>query len=132
MLAHPMAEKLRQFVEVLGLDAADLVIPVPIHWSRRYYRGFNQSELLCEGIPADLMVSRSLKRVRATRPQVGLTPDERRQNLRDAFACRSNVAGKKILLVDDVITTGHTVGECAKTLKNAGALEVMAVAFAGS
>jgi predicted amidophosphoribosyltransferase len=52
--------------------------------------------------------------------------------LRNAFACRKDVAGKKILLVDDVITTGHTVGECAKTLKNAGALEVMAVAFAGS
>ena len=132
VLARPMSEKLHSFVEALGLDAADLIIPVPIHWSRRYYRGFNQSELLCERFSRELIETRLLKRVRATRPQVGLTPDERRQNLRNAFACGKDITGKKVLLVDDVITTGHTVGECAKTLKNAGALEVMAVAFAGS
>jgi len=132
VLARPMSTKLFAFVEELGLDAADFIVPVPIHWSRRYHRGFNQSELLCESFPRESTKTKMLERIRATRPQVGLTPDERRQNLRNAFACRTNVAGKKILLVDDVITTGHTVGECAKTLKNAGALEVMAVAFAGS
>ena len=131
VLALPMAEKLRAFSEELGLDAADLVIPVPIHWSRRYYRGFNQSELLCERMDWAMVKAKALRRVRATRPQVGLTPDERRQNLQSAFACRADVYGKKVLLVDDVITTGHTVGECAKTLKAAGALEVMAIAFCG-
>lgn len=132
VLARPMSAHLIQYVEELGLDAADLVIPVPIHWSRRFYRGFNQSELLCEAFPREVVSTKALKRVRATRPQVGLSPDERRQNLRNAFACGADVAGKKVLLVDDVITTGHTVGECAKTLKNAGVLEVMAIAFAGS
>jgi ComF family protein len=127
-----MAEKLRIFAEDLGLDAADVVIPVPIHWSRRFHRGFNQSELLCEAMESTIVKPKALRRIRATRPQVGLTPEERRHNLQNAFACQADVSGKKVLLVDDVITTGHTVGECAKTLKNAGALEVTAIAFAGS
>lgn len=131
-LAKPMSEKLRRFAIDLGLSEVDFIIPVPIHWTRRFLRGFNQSELLCEEIGASLVRTNILRRKRATRPQVGLTPDERRQNLLNAFECRSDVSGKRILLVDDVITTGHTVGECAKTLKVKGAMEVRAIAFTGS
>lgn len=129
-LAEPMAHLLAEYVADLSLEDVDLVVPVPIHWTRLYFRGFNQSEMLCEA--QKRVDSRVLKRIRATRPQVGLNPQERRRNLVDAFRCDGSVAGKTVLLVDDVITTGHTVGECARTLKTAGALSVRAVAFCGS
>lgn len=104
-----------------GLDS-EVVIPVPIHWSRRCHRGFNQSELLCEGLPS---VTRSaLVRVRRTRPQVGLSREERERNLRGAFRASSVVSGKRVLLVDDVFTSGHTARECAMALRQAGAVEV--------
>ena len=132
VLARPMALRLREYAEKLGLDGAELIVPVPIHWSRRFYRGFNQSELLCEGFEPGSIMRGLLRRVRATRPQVGLTPEERRTNLHDAFRCIGEANGKSILLVDDVCTTGHTVGECARVLKEAGAREVRAIAFCGT
>jgi ComF family protein len=114
---------------VAGLSASvDAVVPVPIHWSRRCSRGFNQSELLCEGVAhrTDL-----LRRVRRTKPQAGLRREERERNLIGAFWASPEVAGKSILLVDDVLTTGHTARECAKALRQAGAAEVGILAFCG-
>ena len=131
-LAAPMAERFAKFAMRVGLDEPDLIVPVPIHWSRRYLRGFNQSELLCEGFDRSKVRTDVLRRIRATRPQVGLTPDERRVNLSGAFRAEDALRGLSVLLVDDVITTGHTVGECAKTLKAAGALVVNALAFCGN
>lgn len=130
VLGEPMAELLSEYSAKVGMDDADMVLPVPIHWTRRCYRGFNQSDLLVESF--ERVKAGALQRIRATRPQVGLNPDQRRRNLLGAFRCRGDVAGKTILLVDDVITTGHTVGECARTLKDAGALSVRALAFCGS
>jgi len=130
VLGEPMAAMLAAFAVQMGLDDADLVVPVPIHWTRRCFRGFNQSDLLSEGF--ERVDAKSLIRIRATRPQVGLSPDQRRRNLQDAFRCEVDVSGMNILLIDDVITTGHTVGECARTLKDSGALSVRAAAFCGS
>lgn len=128
-LARPMANLMAEFASRAGLLDADLIVPVPIHWTRRSGRGFNQSDLLCESLPR--IDAHVMKRTKATRPQVGLNPQQRRRNLIDAFQCAPSVVGKSVLLVDDVITTGHTVDECARTLKRAGAISVRALAFCG-
>ncbi len=130
-LAAPMAARLARFAQGLGLDDADGIVPVPIHWTRRFHRGFNQSELLCQGLDSGRVQPHWLRRIRATRQQVGLSPDERRRNLAGAFRASPEVAGRSILLVDDVITSGHTIGECAKALAEAGAVRITALAFAG-
>ncbi|HEY0867814.1 MAG TPA: phosphoribosyltransferase family protein [Fimbriimonas sp.] len=118
----------RRYEEVFA--PVDAVVPVPIHWSRRCTRGFNQSELLCEAFPAALVRTDVLFRVRATRPQVGLSHEERLTNLQGAFRAKG-APGMSILLVDDVLTSGQTARECARALRAAGAREVAFLAFAG-
>jgi ComF family protein len=106
----------------------DAVVPVPLHWRRRWRRGFNQSELLAQvvarrcGIP----VIKALKRVRYTPAQTGLSNTGRRKNVTAAFAAVRwhCVAGSRILLVDDVMTTGSTATACAKVLRRAGAASI--------
>jgi ComF family protein len=126
-LAPFLAEEIARAVETFGLDP-ELVVPVPIHWSRRCARGFNQAELLCERLDA---TPSALVRVRRTRPQVGLTEEERLRNLQGAFRADPRVAGKRVLLVDDVLTSGQTARECARALRAAGATEVGFLAFCG-
>jgi competence protein ComFC len=108
----------------------DAVVPVPLHRSRLRRRGFNQAELLARGVAAglDAPVSDTLQVVRKTRDQVELSAAERRANVEGAYAARGRLRGK-ILLVDDVFTTGATTNECAKTLLRAGADEVHAVSL---
>lgn len=130
-LAEPMAAHIESFARALNLLNHDAFVPVPIHVSRRRYRGFNQSSLLCERLPRELVYPGLLKRIRATQPQAGLDPESRRKNLLGAFQADPQAAGKRIVLVDDVLTSGHTAIECAKVLKDAGAIEVVALAFAG-
>lgn len=130
-VADWMAEELAKFADDHALLGCDLIVPVPIHWSRRCYRGFNQAELLTERLPKELVRSDLLKRTRATRPQVGLTREERLSNLKGAFAASEAVNKQRILLVDDVCTTGQTVRECGRALRDAGALSVGVLAFAG-
>jgi len=127
-LAAPMAEAIRTAVDAAPI-AYDAVVPVPIHWFRRSGRGFNQSELLAETF-GDVRPN-LLRRVRYTRPQVGLAPTDRRTNLAGAFRASPEVAGMAILLVDDVVTTGSTARECARALREAGAYWVGIAAFAG-
>lgn len=128
-LAAPMAQQMAEAVERMGLQHYDLVVPIPIHWSRRFMRGFNQAELLCEQLPN--VASHVLRRVRRTRPQVGLSRERRVTNLVDAFRASPIVTGRSVLLVDDVLTSGQTARECAKALVQAGAREVAIIAFAG-
>lgn len=130
-LAEPMSSLLSVSAEKLKLLDVDSIVPVPIHWTRRYHRGFNQAELLCEGLPSRLVNRRLLRRIRATRPQVGLSGEERSRNIQNAFEASPEVQGKRILLVDDVLTTGNTANECARTLLAAGAAEVKGLFFAG-
>ena len=107
----------------------DLLISMPLHPARLKQRGFNHATeiarevSLCLKIPLDLNLC---ERVRDTPPQVALAYDLRRRNVRDAFACHGNVSGQRIALIDDVMTTGTSLDELAKTLKKAGALEVEA------
>ncbi|MEW6521841.1 MAG: ComF family protein [Thermodesulfobacteriota bacterium] len=111
------------------LVTPDCIIPVPLHSRRLRQRGFNQSLLLALAFyPAEKKMIRktALKRRRDTIPQTGLDGASRRRNLRDAFQVPSprEVCGKNIVLVDDVFTTGTTVNECARTLRQAGAARV--------
>ena len=123
-LGPPLAQLIKTAYNELEGGEFDAIIPVPIHWMRRYQRGFNQSDLLCMDLPTDLVQPHLLRRIRATRPQVGLTVEERQTNLQGAFRAANEVRGKEILLVDDVITSGGTAMECARALREVGALRV--------
>lgn len=107
----------------------DAVIPVPIHWSRRAQRGFNQSELIAVGTTIAPIRRDVLIRTKATPPQARASGKERKVSLRDAFyskPCR----GTRLLLIDDVVTSGGTLEQCAAALKLAGASWVGAYTFA--
>jgi len=112
-----------------------LTIPVPLHKRRLRARGFNQSLFLARvisrelGTPLDYL---SLMRTRHTRAQTGLSKEERRKNVRNAFSVLNPeiIEDKEILLVDDVFTTGHTLDECARTLKKSGARAVICLTLA--
>ncbi len=122
------------FVEPEWLQAGiDAVAPVPLHAERLAERGYNQSELLADhfcrttGLP---LCANWLTRHRATRPQVGLNMQERQQNVHDSFTAVADVAGKRLLLIDDVYTTGATLRACAAAARSAGAADVLALTLA--
>jgi len=122
-LAAPLSGLLAQ---ALPRDEAfDAAVPVPLYWRRRLRRGFNQAELLARGLSrrTGIPVLKVLRRLRQTPTQAGLSNSARRQNMARAFRSR-NVAGKCILLIDDVMTTGATAASCALALKQAGARRV--------
>jgi ComF family protein len=109
----------------------DAIVPVPLHWRRRWQRGFNQSELLARAVArrTGIPVVAALLRVRPTSAQAGLSNTRRRQNVANAFRCRQRMAGRRlqgwrILLIDDVMTTGSTAAACAAALKRGGASRV--------
>lgn len=113
----------------------DVLVPVPLHWLRRWSRGYNQSAALCRGLATVLRVPQCptlLRRVRHTPRQYLQTPSGRKANVRGAFRARSGeyVKGRSILLVDDVMTTGATVGEASKALVAAGAKRVVVAVLA--
>lgn len=107
----------------------DMLIPMPLHPTRLRQRGFNHATEIAREVAMRLDIPLSLKmceRVRDTPPQVALAYDQRRRNVRGAFACDSDVTGKRVALIDDVMTTGTSLDELAKTLTKAGAREVEA------
>jgi ComF family protein len=113
----------------------DAIIPVPLHRERLMQREFNQATVLAKGLAYYLHVpvlEQLLVRVRSTRPQVELNGRERRQNVEQAFAVTDAAAleDKQVLIVDDVFTTGATLGEIARTIKVAGARQVDVFALA--
>ncbi|MDX1663805.1 MAG: ComF family protein [Candidatus Promineifilaceae bacterium] len=112
----------------------DVLVPVPLHAARKRERGYNQSELLAHHLSRQLglpCTPQLIRRVRFTRPQVGLTRSERVENVRDAFrADRRGVRNSVVLLVDDVYTTGATLGAAAEALLGAGATSVLGYCLA--
>jgi len=112
----------------------DVVVPMPLHWLRRWKRGFNQSELLAREIAkrSCVPVKSFVRRTKATTPQAGLTNAKRRANVKGAFRVRrpDRVRGLRILLVDDVMTTGATASACARALKECGAARVVLLTVA--
>jgi ComF family protein len=127
---------LQEIIKSRGKDY-DKIIPVPLHFWRLLHRRYNQSLLLALDLSQALSIpvdSTSLKRVRHTKTQGHLSAQEREQNIKHAFCVPAkkikNIQGKKILLIDDVYTTGSTLNECTKTLKEAGALSVDVVTVA--
>jgi len=107
---------------------------VPLHATRQRERGFNQANLLAELLSAQTSISSKpvLERIRCTTTQTALDRSERMENLHNAFRLRKNadVRGLRVLLIDDVLTTGSTLSECARVLKRAGALSVHAATAA--
>ena len=128
-LGRALAEYL-DAAPALDADAYDVVIPVPLHRSRLRWRGFNQAALLgaalARRLNCPLDVTSAGTRVRSTPPQTARDRAQRARNVRDAFAVRrpARVAGRRVLLVDDVMTTGATADECARVLRAAGAQRI--------
>lgn len=136
MLGDMLTETIQELLPSCG-DSLPLVVPVPLHKSKRGDRGFNQAELIARAAvkrlsqPVELATG-VLVRQRATISQVGLTREQRIENVRDAFRVRDpqQVRGRTVILVDDVMTTGTTLSECARVLKLAGAEKVLAATVA--
>lgn len=130
-------QRLTSLMAELWLDQSapvaevDLIVPVPLHWRRRWQRGYNQAELLARELlvrrpqlAADGMASSLLRRNRATPGQSGLDARQRARNLRGAFTVKGRCDNLRIALVDDVLTTGATASEATTALLGAGAREV--------
>jgi len=113
----------------------DAIVPVPLHPRKQRQREFNQAEYLADGLSRAVgvpVLKRNLRRVKDTPTQTKLDAEARMKNLRDAFAARDGTAfkGKRLVILDDVFTTGATMDSCAKTMKSAGARDVTAMAVA--
>jgi len=117
-------------LQVLGRGRFDAVVPVPLHRSRQRKRGFNQAGLLARGVATEINapVSDTLEVVRSTRDQVELSAAQRRANVAGAYKASAPLQGR-VLLIDDVFTTGATMSACASTLRRAGAEEVHALSL---
>ncbi|HAM95538.1 MAG: Phosphoribosyltransferase [Candidatus Azambacteria bacterium GW2011_GWB2_46_37] len=137
-LSRPLRNLIVKYLAQLNfpIDANFTLIAVPLHKKREKYRGFNQSAMLAELLAEHFklpILNDVLIRGRDTQPQTECVhPKERKENIRGAFECAmpEEVKGKKIILVDDVLTTGATLRECAQVLRRAGAKEIWGLAAA--
>lgn len=141
-LAKPLASLIIQHLKILDypppffVDKSGFVlIPVPLHKKRLKWRGFNQAEEISKQLSLFFkipLLSDVLLKTKETRPQMELSREERQENIKEVFVYQNkgSIKGKKILLVDDVFTTGSTMEECARILKTAGAREVWGVVVA--
>jgi len=143
-MKHPAGDHLsaavgRLFGQRRGAEVAalrpDLVVPVPMHWTRRLARGTNSAELLAAGLSRHLgvrLARQILVRCRNTLPQADLPPSRRFQNVRGAFRLKAgyDLEGRRVVLVDDILTTGATCSEAAKVFREAGVAMVAAAVVA--
>ena len=122
-----------KLAERIGAERHDCIIPLPLHPERLGERGFNQSAEIAKALGHRLHVPVDLKhvlRTRATPPQADLPYKARHKNVRGAFECRADFSGQRLLLIDDVLTTGATANECARVLKLHGAASVTVAVIA--
>lgn len=131
LASYPLSPHL----QLLDFAPFDLVVPIPQYWIRRYLHRYNQSEVLAEQVAARMgqpMAPFALSRCRWTQKQGMKTIEERRQNMRQVFVVRKRtaIANRRVLLVDDVMTSGATLHDAARALRAAGASSVHAVVFA--
>jgi ComF family protein len=116
-----------EMVKIMNRNIPDIdgavVVPVPLHWTRKFSRGFNQSELLMKSL--NIPITNLLRRTRPTGHQMKRDKSERLTALKDAFRCTAKNPPPKVILIDDLSTTGATLDECAKSLKLAGVEQVL-------
>jgi ComF family protein len=128
-LAKPLGKFLLDF-DTAGINA---IVPVPLSVGGLRSRGFNQSLLLAKTVSDNrdiLLITNGLFKKAETLPQIGLSAKDRTKNLRGAFVATRQFSGKRIMLVDDVMTTGATANECSRQLLKAGAAEVVVLTLA--
>jgi len=125
-IARIVADLMHQQLKHLPWPTLDRICPVPLHPSRLAERGYNQAEVICDYLTPKLHLTpyQGLKRLKKTQPQTDLNRTQRKLNLRDAFVSQQNLEGQKILLVDDVMTTGTTLKQASDALIKSGADEV--------
>jgi len=138
--ARPLGKRLAGIIRTLLSEFSGewLVVPVPLHRERRRTRGFNQAELIAKVALRELrdlpliLAPKVLVRTRPTESQTGYTREQRRTNLHGAFKVpdKARIKGHKVILVDDVLTTGATADECARVLRRAGAEQVLVATVA--
>jgi ComF family protein len=134
LLAPLLAEA---FSDSWSRDEFDLIVPIPLHPKRKRDRGYNQAELLAVSLARLVAIPycKALRRIRSTLPQIGLTVAQRSENVRAAFYCPipQHISKRRVLLIDDVMTTGATVESAAQALADAGAwrVSILTVARAG-
>ena len=132
-LAPTLGGLLTDYLGSLRFEA-DVISPVPLHSRRERSRGYNQSHLLAREVSRRVQISMAedrLLRSMDTPPQVAMSGrEERRQNIEGAFECTRDASGLRVLLIDDVVTTGSTMSACASALKDAGAVSVFGLALA--
>lgn len=126
-----LAQLLDGAIEFLPADI-DAVLPVPLHWQRKWRRGFNQAREIGRPVARRLGVPviGGVRRARATRPQTGLSAAERRRNVQGAFVASRPCHAQHVLIVDDVVTTGATIGQLARVVLASGAGRVSSLAVA--
>jgi ComF family protein len=134
-LAAPLGQLMSQsWSELAPASGLDAIVPVPLHPTRQRERGYNQAVLLARELGPTLgwpVVEDELARVKATAPQIDLNAEQRRANVQHAFKCtKGGLAGKRVLLVDDVCTTGATLEAAAAALYQAGAVSVWSFTLA--
>lgn len=137
-LVAPLAQMLVDTLRAednLNATSIDGIVPVPLHRRRRWDRGFNQSELIGKAVSRGLeipLLPEALLRPHPTSDQVGLKRHQREENVHGAFAVAKpeKISGKTILVIDDVFTTGATLNECARVLRQAGAARIVAATLA--
>lgn len=124
--AKHLAPRLAAAIDLPEKWQLDAVVPVPLHPKRLRERRYNQSTLLAHSLAErlNIPVLEALERTRDTQSQTKLTGEQRNKNVREAFRVTADVAGLRLLLIDDVITTGATACECARSLREAGARNV--------
>lgn len=131
-----LKDKLGTYLELVyntyySREKIDLIVPVPLHPTRKRERGYNQSFILAKELSKriSLPISQGLSRIRYTTTQTLLIEKEREKNIKNAFKATENFNGT-ILLIDDVLTTGYTIDDCSRALKEAGALKVISLVVA--